>query len=536
MSSTAPFPAEGSEQLEWARLIPGESPSYARYRKKSTPSAGTIRPSNIRELSTGASDNLPRSALKLLLPAPLLSRKAQTWLRATATDFALVGMNWLLIGAFLVTLSRDFPRFHLQRYEGETPIFWLGIGLLHAALITLIGHSEGLYESARSLPQQARRLGKSTALATVILGFAYGFQRSIAITIPVFCCAALLHFGVLWVWRRHAGKRKSPDRGSRDFRNVLIVGAGATGRRIAASLSSQPADGRVLYGLLDDELPLGNGVIGRVRDLARLARRGFVDEVILAAPRERSLTQRIVREAEQLRLDVEIVPEMFGCKIAENEFDRVDDLPMIYVHAEQLPAAGLVIKRTIDVIGAGMALLILSPVLAMIALLIKLDSKGPILYCAQRAGRKGRLFRCFKFRTMVCHAAGLKEQLRQRNERTGPIFKIADDPRITWAGQFLRRYSLDELPQLWNVLRGDMSLVGPRPHPADDYAAYELEHLARLDVTPGITGLWQVTARRDPSFERAMELDREYIRTWSLASDARILAKTVLAVVRGSGQ
>jgi lipopolysaccharide/colanic/teichoic acid biosynthesis glycosyltransferase len=179
--------------------------------------------------------------------------------------------------------------------------------------------------------------------------------------------------------------------------------------------------------------------------------------------------------------------------------------------------------------------MVLSPLLAVIWSLIKLDSQGPVVYCAQRAGRKGRLFRCYKFRTMVSDADAMKERLRQSNQRSGAFFKIADDPRITRVGHSLRRYSLDELPQLWNVLKGDMSLVGPRPHPLDDFAEYETEHLARLDVTPGITGLWQVTARRDPSFQRGMELDREYIRTWSLGSDMRILLKTFLAVARGSG-
>jgi lipopolysaccharide/colanic/teichoic acid biosynthesis glycosyltransferase len=182
------------------------------------------------------------------------------------------------------------------------------------------------------------------------------------------------------------------------------------------------------------------------------------------------------------------------------------------------------------------ALLTLSPLLATIAFCIKLDSRGSVLYRAQRAGRKGRLFCCYKYRTMVSNADELKNNLRKSNQRSGPFFKIAADPRITRLGHFLRRYSLDELPQLWNVLKGDMSLVGPRPHPLDDVAAYEVEHLARLDVTPGITGLWQVTARRDPSFQRGMELDREYIRTWSLGSDMRILLKTFLAVVRGSGE
>ena len=245
---------------------------------------------------------------------------------------------------------------------------------------------------------------------------------------------------------------------------------------------------------------LGNGVIGRVSDLARMARTGFVDEVILAAPHDRSLTVQIVREAQRLRLDVEIVPELFGCKPAAAEFERVGDLPAICLHAEPLPAGRLALKRLVDLAGAGCVLAVLSPLLALIAGLIKLDSRGSVLYCAQRAGRKGHLFRCYKFRTMVKDADSQKDHLRQTNQRSGPFFKIAEDPRITRLGRFLRRYSLDELPQLWNVVKGEMSLVGPRPHPLDDVAGYEIEHLARLDVTPGITGLWQVTARRDPSF------------------------------------
>jgi len=167
--------------------------------------------------------------------------------------------------------------------------------------------------------------------------------------------------------------------------------------------------------------------------------------------------------------------------------------------------------------------------------LVKADSSGPVLYAAKRAGRKGRPFRCYKFRTMVSDADQCKNSLQGMNKRSGPIFKVFDDPRVTRIGRWLRRYSLDELPQLWNVMKGEMSLVGPRPHPVDEFAAYELSHLARLDVTPGMTGLWQVSARRDPSFDRAMELDREYIRTWNLGLDSRILLRTVFAVARGSG-
>jgi lipopolysaccharide/colanic/teichoic acid biosynthesis glycosyltransferase len=200
-----------------------------------------------------------------------------------------------------------------------------------------------------------------------------------------------------------------------------------------------------------------------------------------------------------------------------------------------LHSASLVVKRLIDILGSSLTLFLCSPLLAAIAVLIKIDSQGPLFYSALRAGKSGRLFHCYKFRTMAPEADALKPSLRQNNERSGPVFKIARDPRITRVGRYLRRYSLDELPQLWNVLKGEMSLVGPRPHPVDDVARYDVDHLARLDVTPGITGLWQVSARRDPSFERLMQLDREYIRTWSLGLDVRILLRTVPAVVHGSG-
>jgi lipopolysaccharide/colanic/teichoic acid biosynthesis glycosyltransferase len=227
--------------------------------------------------------------------------------------------------------------------------------------------------------------------------------------------------------------------------------------------------------------------------------------------------------------------DLFGCEPAQSSVRRVGEFPFICMHREPLPAFRLLAKRAVDLVGAAAGLLFLGPILALIAGLIRWDSPGPVLYSALRVGRKGRPFRCYKFRTMVRNADELKSGLRGHNERSGPFFKIAGDPRITGVGRWLRRYSLDELPQLWNVLRGEMSMVGPRPHPLDDFAAYGVEHLARLDVTPGITGLWQVTARQDPSFEKGVELDREYIEAWSLFMDLRILCKTVLTVLRGDG-
>ena len=182
------------------------------------------------------------------------------------------------------------------------------------------------------------------------------------------------------------------------------------------------------------------------------------------------------------------------------------------------------VKRLFDLVVSAVGLVLLTPVGLLIALAIKFADGGPVLYGQIRVGQFGKPFRIWKFRSMVRDA-----------DKLGLPLTPEADGRITPLGVFLRRFKLDELPQLWNVVKGDMSLVGPRPHPLDDVAGYEIEHLSRLDVTPGITGLWQVTARRDPSFQRGMELDREYIRTWSLVSDMRILLKTFLAVVQGSG-
>jgi lipopolysaccharide/colanic/teichoic acid biosynthesis glycosyltransferase len=181
------------------------------------------------------------------------------------------------------------------------------------------------------------------------------------------------------------------------------------------------------------------------------------------------------------------------------------------------------------------ALILCAPLMITIALLIKVDSPGPVFYRAQRVGRKGRTFTCYKFRTMVDKAEKLRRGLEHRNERDGVLFKISDDPRITPVGAWLRKYSLDELPQFLNVLAGDMSIVGPRPPLATEVEHYDLSHLRRLDVLPGITGLWQVEARQDPSFDAYISLDMAYVENWSLMLDMRILARTVGVVFSGTG-
>lgn len=197
---------------------------------------------------------------------------------------------------------------------------------------------------------------------------------------------------------------------------------------------------------------------------------------------------------------------------------------------------GPFLKRALDVVLSTILLALLWPVMLMITIAIKLGSGGPVIYRSRRLGKRSRPFDCYKFRTMVAGADHLQEKLRDQNQRCGPFFKVAGDPRLIRLGPFLRKYSLDELPQLWNVLRGDMSLVGPRPHPVEDGARYTSEHRQRLEVRPGVTGLWQVLARANPCFEICMLLDLAYIEKWSLLLDCRILLKTIPAVLAGEGQ
>jgi len=214
----------------------------------------------------------------------------------------------------------------------------------------------------------------------------------------------------------------------------------------------------------------------------------------------------------------------------------ISNLPVLTLQQRPRPAAALFLKRSTDVLLSAAALAGLSPLLLLVAAAVRLSSPGPVIYASERVGRRGRIFRCYKFRTMVANAEALKASLQHLNQRDKVLFKIANDPRVTRIGRFLRKYSLDELPQLWNVLKGDMSLVGPRPPLASEVKQYQCEHLRRLDALPGITGLWQVEARSNPSFARYVSLDVDYVEHWNPWLDARILLKTIAVVLAGTGQ
>jgi exopolysaccharide biosynthesis polyprenyl glycosylphosphotransferase len=439
------------------------------------------------------------------------------------TLYELVAADLIVLAVVCGALSVFVPSWGLP--WAYLPIF--------VVLVTLFGFSEGLYKRAGD-PSPAGivpALARSTLFAIGLVSIAaWDGMRPVAVC-AIF--ASSLAGLALSRWLRQlAWKRR---RRQTESRKVLIIGGGPMARSIAQALRNDPLRRTTVCGFVDNDLPLSPAVLGRIADLDWLARSEFIDEVILALPSQPALTREAAEVAFRNHLDIRAVPDLPLGPWPDSGIDRIGDVPIVTLHREPLPSATLFLKRLLDVTGAAIGLVLVSPFLAIVALLIRLDSAGPVVYCAERTGAKGRRFRCYKFRSMVSNAEHLKEDLRARNQREGPIFKIDDDPRITRVGHIIRRYSLDELPQLWNVLRGEMSLVGPRPHPIDEVNHYELHQFRRLDVKPGITGLWQITARGCPSFELNMHLDLTYIENWSLLLDLRILAGTIRVLFAPDG-
>jgi len=324
-------------------------------------------------------------------------------------------------------------------------------------------------------------------------------------------------------------------------RNVLIVGTGAEANALRHHLDNLQHLGYTFKGFIaspdsnSGSSAVSRDVVGTLDTLFQDTRKLFVDEIFFAAPCERGIVQNVLMKARANGVDLRVVPDLYDGMAWNSPIEYIGQFPTIPLHRGHLPEFQLVLKRLLDVAISGMTLLILSPLLLAVAIAIKLDSHGPVFYCSDRIGKKGILFRCIKFRTMVRDAEKRRADVLHMNERDGVLFKISNDPRITRLGRSLRKYSLDELPQFLNVFFGDMSIVGPRPPLASEVKEYKLNHLRRLDVSPGITGLWQVQARQDPSFDSYISLDMAYIENWSLWLDLQIIARTISVVFAGTG-
>ncbi|MCP4424065.1 MAG: sugar transferase [Chloroflexi bacterium] len=324
---------------------------------------------------------------------------------------------------------------------------------------------------------------------------------------------------------------------------ALILGSGETGRGLIRTLLARPDLGFKAIGYLHDGVRENNIGLGRIPHLGTFADLPAILEaypnlytVFIAVPGEmHQQTVKALRICHRHGIPAQVVPDLLQLSLNRVEFNNMAGIPMLGVRDVGITRWQRLTKRALD-----LAVIIVAGILGLlaaglIAIAIKLDSPGPILYSAERVGRNGKLFKMYKFRSMVVDAERRKKELEALNEADGPIFKIKEDPRLTRIGRFLRRSSLDELPQLWNVLLGQMSLVGPRPPLQEEVDQYKPWHRQRLSVIGGLTGLWQVSGRSDLTFDELCLLDIYYIENWSLMLDIRILLQTIPHSLFGRG-
>jgi exopolysaccharide biosynthesis polyprenyl glycosylphosphotransferase len=326
-----------------------------------------------------------------------------------------------------------------------------------------------------------------------------------------------------------------------NYRMLLIAGSGKRAENFAQMINDNPHWGLKILGFVDKEDRVGmeianKKVMGSFNDVARILDENVVDDVVFILPMSLlPYVRDCVKICEKIGVRSNIAVDFFDTTIAKPSIEEVEDWPLLTFDTIPLNATSLLIKRLIDIVISTFGLILLAPLFLITAFVIKITSKGPVFFKQIRSGLHGRTFEIYKFRTMVVGAEERLEELMSLNEREGPVFKIRNDPRITKVGRFLRKVSLDELPQLINVLKGDMSLVGPRPPLPSEVTQYERWQRRRLSLRPGITCIHEVVAREDIDFDRWMKLDLEYIDNWSITLDIKILTRTIFAVFKGTG-
>jgi len=406
--------------------------------------------------------------------------------------------------------------------------------------------SLGLYRSKRigNQAQEVADLLLSTFVATAMLGIVAALFRVRMVNLEFVVMFWAISSAVLILSRvtmRYLLARIR-SRGH-NLRHLLIVGTNSRALKFADSIHARPELGYQLIGFADEpwtERPkLENESI--VTDLGHFSdflRERVVDEVVIALPMKSFYSQsaQIVSQCQEQGIIVRTLTSMFDHPAGRVQLGELDATHLATYNAKHFEGWPLVFKRLLDFLSSATLLLLLSPILLAAAVLIKLDSPGPVFFVQERVGLNKRKFRIFKFRTMGVNAEAEQSDLEMLNEADGPVFKIKRDPRITRIGRYLRKSSIDELPQLLNVLKGDMSLVGPRPLPIRDYQGFDQDWVRRrFSVRPGITCLWQINGRSSVSFHEWMKLDLHYIDHWSLWLDLKVIVKTIPAVLKGVG-
>ena len=464
--------------------------------------------------------------------------------RPGASPVLFLGDALCVLGAYVLAamLTAPAPDIILSRMVNYAP---------YLIIVTLVGVTSAIERKLWHIHQDLDVIPHLTAVlktvgdATIccvfiiVLFMPEGIDRKFLLGFCFGTLVALLGFRAvvhLAVWRiRELGV---------GLRNSLVIGANARTIHLIEVLRARPGLGHRLVGLLEDEAERAKLLedfdipyLGAVAELNEVLGRYEVDEVYISLP-VRSYYQQIQDIAhlcEGQGVTVHLLADLFPLRVATSRLMHIEDIPLLSLSTIPEAHFRMAVKNTFDFAVSTCLILLLSPILLSLAILIKLDSRGPLLFFQERVGQNQRRFKMLKFRTMVTNAEELRAELEAWNEADGPVFKIKDDPRITRVGKYLRKYSLDEFPQLFNVWIGEMSLVGPRPPIPKEVEGYTWSQRRRLSVRPGMTGLWQVSGRSDTSFQEWVELDLQYIDNWSLWNDFLILLRTFKAVAVGRG-
>jgi len=441
----------------------------------------------------------------------------------------------------------SFAQFLSIRIKLENLIVFLVLLCIWHFIFSMLG----LYGSMRlaSRMKEAKDAIKATSLSALVLlsaSFLLQFQMVTLGFVLIFWCVsssvAVLSRLAVRTWLRRLRIR------GRNLRNVLIVGSNRRAIDFAKTIHSKPELGYCVIGFADEEWPevgelqrSGYSLVCNLQEVPAFIRSHVIDEVVVAVPLRsfHDLASEIAAKCEEQGIILRVLSDLFNLRNRRTISEDFEGSALVTHYTSVDEGWPMVIKRILDFSLSALLLVGIAPVLLLAAILIKLTSPGPVFFVQKRVGLGKRTFSIYKFRTMVANAEAKQGEIEHLNEVSGPVFKIKKDPRITPIGRFLRKTSVDELPQLFNVLSGDMSLVGPRPLPLRDYALFaeagEDWQRCRFSVRPGITCLWQVNGRSSLPFHRWMELDLQYVRTWSLWLDLQILARTIPAVLRGSG-
>ncbi len=468
---------------------------------------------------------------------PGLTRLAN--LRSRASRWAFVA-DGVLLTAWSLFLWQRAP---VER----TPTVTLTSAMLLAAITLCVYGASSLYATTQRPNPAGLDEAKRTLVATAV-GIVIWFvvsatllnqivDRRLAHLLLVWAALAALSSIVIQRMGRNWIRRAHPDR-------ILILGAGAIGQALARRIAVRGGRAGVVIGFVDDHPRAVHESLGDtpiyddLLPLAEIIERTGATRLLIAfsgVPANEVLDA--VRGSRVGWIPVGIVPRYFELIPNHATISDVDGIPLLDLHGANLSRAACATKRALDILLGTLGIVLFAPLLAAIAVAIKLDSPGPVLFGQLRTGRRGELFRIWKFRTMVRHAEGMRLGLADRNDmqEPGPLFKMKDDPRVTRVGRVLRRFSIDEAPQLINVLNGTMSLVGPRPFIPLEADQMEGWSRRRLDIRPGITGLWQVSGRNDVPYDEMIRLDYLYVTTWSVWWDLRIILQTVPLVLGGRG-